>query len=578
MIIANLQELDTSDGVQVRVYYESLRSALWAERSSWDAMYRQLARFVLPRNQRFVYSDTDNGQRLDYSIVDNTATIAHRTLRAGLSAGICSPTRKWLTLKTDDRKLNERREVKIWLEETEKILGDAQLKSNFYQTMHNAFGELGLYGTNAFTVLEDDKDDFRCYPWPIGSYCIAGDDTCRIDLFMRIVQMTVRQIVEKFGFNSCSQSVQNMYTNNSGGNKETWYPVVNVVHPNRYFGGKQLLPDHKPWISVWYEMGSFGNEKQSKGNFGLLRKSGYWECPAVASRWDVVGEDFYGISPGMDALGDTMGLQLLQKRKQEAIDKMVKPPLLASPALINQKVSLLPGDITYADLRDGNAGVRPLYEMRFDVADAVVDIQDHHRRIDDAFYKSLFLMLSSSDRREVTAEEIRAKQEEKMLVLGPVLERSNGELLAPAVMRQLAILNRRGKLPPPPEAMKGKKLSVEFSSILAQVQRMMGVANLDRFMATVGQEAAVNQGVFDKVDLDEVVNQYADMLGVSPKVLRSEEATAAIRQDKAQQAKQAAQAENAKNLAAAAQNLSQTDTSGQNGLTDLIRGNTGLGA
>jgi len=576
MIVASAQQLDITDGVQLRTYYESLRAQLEGERSSWINHWQQLAKFILPRNQKFNYSDSNKGNRLDTSIVDNTATIAHRTLRAGLAASICSPTRKWRTTKTNDLELNKQKEVKIWLEHVDQVVDEALLKSNFYQTAHQHLGDMGLYGTSAFSIMEDEETDFRCYPWPIGSYCLAGNESRRIDLHLRIVQMTVRQIVGEFGFENCSQQVQQMYTTNTGGQKENWYPVVHIVHRSGYLGGKSLLPDQKPWASIWYELGAYGNDAQSKGNYGLLRKSGFYECPIIATRWDVIGEDFYGISPGMDALGDTMGLQHAQKRKMEAIDKMVKPPMVASPSMVNQKMTLLPGDITFADTREGGNGFKPAFEMRFDVADAVADIRDHQRRINDALYVNLFLMLANSDRREVTAEEIRAKQEEKMLVIGPVLERSTDEFLAPAMRRVLGILSRKGKFKAPPEALSGKKITFEFSSILAQVQRMMGVANLDRFMATVGQEAAVNQGIFDLVDLDAVARTYADLLDVPGVTMRDDKEVAAIRQQKQQQAMQAQQAENAQKLAMAAKNLSGTDTSGQNGLTDLIHARTGI--
>ncbi len=283
-MILSKQQVDVNDGVQLRTFYESLRAWMQTERSSWDSHYEQLARFTMPRHQRFNYSNSDRGERLDQSIVDNTGTIALRTLRAGLTAGICSPTRKWYDLKTNDRKLNEQRDVKIWLEQVEQILGDTLLKSNFYQTAHNTFGELGLYGTSAFMVLEDEKDDIRCQPWPIGSYYIAGDASNRIDLHMRVVQMTNRQMVDEFGYENVSQSMQSIYNSNGGGMKEQWYPIVNVIHRSRYFGGKQVIPGDKPWVSVWYEMGSYGNPDQKKSNYALLRKKGYYECPVIYLR------------------------------------------------------------------------------------------------------------------------------------------------------------------------------------------------------------------------------------------------------------------------------------------------------
>jgi len=51
-------------------------------------------------------------------------------------------------------------------------------------------------------------------------------------------------------------------------------------------------------------------------------------------------------------------------------------------------------------------------------------------RIERSFYVDLFLMLANSDRRQITAREIEERHEEKMLMLGPVLQRLNDELLA----------------------------------------------------------------------------------------------------------------------------------------------------
>ncbi len=295
--VMNQQQIDVKDGVQLRAFYESLRAWLQTEYSSWMAHHGQLARYIMPRHQRFNYSSSDRGERMDQAIVDNTATIALRTLRAGLTAGICSPTRKWFSFQTNDPDLNKKKDVKIWLEEIERIVGETLLRSNFYQTAHTTFGELGLYGTSAHMILEDEKDGIRCQPWPIGSYYIAGDASNRIDLHLRVVQMTNRQMVDEFGYDNVSQSMQSIYNSNGGGLKEQWYPIVNVIHRARYFGGKQVVDGGKPWVSVWYEMGSYGNPAQSKDNYALLRKTGYWECPVIASRWDIVGEDFYGVSP-----------------------------------------------------------------------------------------------------------------------------------------------------------------------------------------------------------------------------------------------------------------------------------------
>lgn len=51
----------------------------------------------------------------------------------------------------------------------------------------------------------------------------------------------------------------------------------------------------------------------------------------------------------MLALGPVKALQLLQKRKSQLIDKATNPPMVGPTSLKNQRVSLLPGDVTYID-------------------------------------------------------------------------------------------------------------------------------------------------------------------------------------------------------------------------------------
>ena len=159
------QGVDLGDGIQLRTHYEGLRGWLEGERASWLGIYGDLARFVLPKQQRFNYSDTNNGERRDYRLMDNTGTMAHRVLTASLVSGICSPTRNWFDFKAyspHDRKINERKDVRIYLEETADIVRASLLRSNWYQTAHTCFGEQSLYGTSAFMIQEDALHDARC--------------------------------------------------------------------------------------------------------------------------------------------------------------------------------------------------------------------------------------------------------------------------------------------------------------------------------------------------------------------------------------------------------------------------------
>jgi hypothetical protein len=228
------------------------------------------------------------------------------------------------------------------------------------------------------------------------------------------------------------------------------------------------------------------------------------------------------------------------------------------------------------------AGTAGKFEPALKVPEQAVNIFDlkiarQEVRIKETFYADLWLMLAASDRREITAREVDERHEEKMIQLGPVVDRGDDELIDPLVEFTIAELIQRGPendgLPPPPPDLEGSVLQVDNISILAQAQKLVGTVGLERLMGFVGNFAAVDKRVLDNVDRDRVVRNYTDMLGVDPSNLTDEETMASERQAQAEaaQAEQAAaEAPALKSGADAAKVLSETDVQGDNALSRLL--------
>ncbi len=456
-------------------------------------------------------------------------------------------------MQSDDPVLNAQQDVRGWFQDVERLTREVFLKSNTYQSLLTMFKEEGLYGTSAFLVMEDEKTVIRCQPYPIGSYYLMQDDKLRIDGAVRVLSMTVRQIVERFGIDNVSDAVRVLYESTSGGVKEQPYNVVHVITKGSYFDPKSYEPP-MPWVSVWYEEGSFNPKK------GILRRSGFLENPLICGRWTVTGENTYGESAAMDCLGSVMSLQCWEERTAEATEKQFKPTLVASSALDVRKFTTLPGDIMWSDKEDVSKLITQAYNVDFRIDGALAQIQRIEGRINDAMYRSLFQMFTDTDRREITAAEVNARMQEKMQVLGPVVERNVEEVLAPLVKRTLSVMQRRGLLPPMPEALKGHAFKLEFISILAQAQRLGGLNALGGFMGFVGSQVAIVQDVMDNVDTDASVREYAELSGLKAEILRSPDEVAAIRQGRQQAQAQQLAADNAQKLAGAAKNLSEAHT------------------
>lgn len=191
-------------------------------------------------------------------------------------------------------------------------------------------------------------------------------------------------------------------------------------------------------------------------------------------------------------------------------------------------------------------------------------------RIRRTFFEDLFLMLASSDRRQITAREIDERHEEKLLALGPVLEQLNQDLLDPLIDIAFTIMQKQGMLPQAPPEIQGQEMKIEYISIMAQAQKMVGLASVDRFAGFAAQVASIDPRSLDKLNTDNLIDVYGDMTSVPSKLIRSDEEAQEIRDKRDQQAQAQAQAESAAQMASAAKDLSQAKTSDENVLSQVL--------
>jgi hypothetical protein len=538
------------------------KQALWTARSSRDVEFREVTTYLIPRLGRF---NLEHEQRssskysLYKQILDSSGTRGHRTLAAGLMAGVSSPARPWVRLTIGDKQLAEFGPVKLWLKDVTSLMLAIFAKSNTYRSMHSIYEELAAFGTGLDLIVDDFEDVLRHHPMTAGEYALATDNRGAVSTFVREMAMSVEQMVEEFGLAKCSMTVRNAY---AAGNYDTLVPVYHMVEPRKDRDVRKRDNLNMRFASIYVEAGGDDHGQ-------TLREGGYNRFPGLAPRWVVTSTDTWGWSPAMEAIGDIKQLQHEQLRKAQGIDYMTQPPLRLPTSAKGRGVDLLPGGESYID---GAAGaVETMFETKLDLEHLLLDIRDVRERINEAFYVPLFLMLAQDTRSNITAREIAERHEEKLLMLGPVLERLHDEMLAPMIDIAFERIMRAGILPPPPEEIQGADLNIEFISTLAQAQRAVGAGGVDRLLGVIGAVSQVKPDVVDKLDADQLVDVYADMLGVDPSIIVADEQVAVIREDRAKR-EQAIQAQAAvPAAAAAAKDLAQVKTGEQNAATDIIQ-------
>jgi hypothetical protein len=545
--------------------FEQRFKSIKAESNSWTPAWKDLSKYIRPTRGFFDGDIPNQGRAIDTKIVlDNTPGRAARILAAGMTSGLTSPSRPWFKLGLADSDLMTFDPVKLWLDIAQQRMLSVYSKSNIYGVLHSMYEEIGVFGTSASIILDDFYDVLRGRAFTIGEYFLGSGPDCRVNTFGRQYYMTVGQMVKDFGIDRVSSGARVMYEN---GERDKWFKINHLIVPNEKRDANKKDRLNMPFKSLYWEDGSNAEE--------CLREGGFEDFPVLAPRWDVTtSADTYGKGPGWDGIGDSKMLQKMQKDKLIALDKLVDPPMQKDGS-VEGEVNTLPGGITYSSATTPNAGVRPAYQINPDLNALEMSIRSTQDAIHKTFYSDLFLMLAQSDRRQMTAREVVERHEEKLLMLGPVLERLESELLDPIIDRTFNIMLQAGLIPPPPKELSGMDIKVDYISMLAQAQKMVGTTAIEQHVAFVGNLSAVYPEARDTLDAVEAAIEYGEMLGVPPRIIRSKAAVEEIAAQRQKAAEAQAMAQNMGQMVQGAKVMSETQIGNNSALDAVLNGITG---
>ncbi len=557
------EETKKLDGPTKKQRLNGRHEALKTERTTWLSEWRDIADHMRPRGFREFRADANKGNKKHQKIINFTPLEAARTLASGMMTGITSPARPWFRLTVSGSpELSEDPEVKAWLSAVERVQRESLARSNIYNGLHLVYADLGPFAVSAMHMEPDLEDGVRSYVFPVGSYCLAAGARGSVDTIFREVSLTVAQLVELFGKPACSEAVQRMHAE---GKLDERIDCVHAIYPNLDYVEGRLGAKGKRYCSDWWEANAGAHE-------GFLRESGFAYFPVLCPRWTRTGEDVYGTGPGHDAIGDCRALQLLERRAAQAVDKIVSPPMAAPVAAAGRPISLLPNEVNFVDGLGAGQALRPAIQLDAGVVD-VFDkkIARHEQRIRAAFFANLWLLLTEQS-GQMTATEVDQRREEKMQQLGAVLEALNDELLDPLLDILFEINLAAGRIPPPPEVLRGADLKPEYISVMAQAQKLLATTGIQRLAAFVGELWKIDPTVIDKVDFDQMIDELADSLGVPPSLTRTDEAVDARRAARAKAQQQQAQLEAVQQGANTAKTLSETKVEEPSALTEMLKG------
>ena len=509
-----------------RQQYAKRFAVLEQKRKMWDLAVRDICDHMAPyRHVLDAPGDHDRGDRRGKKIIDSTPLDAVRTSAAGLMAGMTSPAAIWYEVTVDNKEISLLPNVRRWLDMVREISSDQLQAGGFYHALANGTYPDLLTIATGLMLVEDDAQrgvTYRGLVW--GQYVLDTGADGRVDTVIVRYHWSVKQVVEKFGLAVCSADVQRAYRS---GETTAAREIVHAIAPNASYTEGAFSSKGKRWLSCWYDAGEPRVDH-------LLKESGYDEFPIMAPRWSVMPGDTYGRGPGWDALPDCKSLQVAAREYLEMLAKVTKPPMKGKG--VRGQGTLIVGDFTQLDGDVGNDFAPAITIPPGAIEEARAGKEEWKQSIRTLLYARLFeyLIASRDQRQKATATEIEALREQVMLLLGPLLENLNPDLLEPVIERTINILWRQGRLPPPPQELRGAKINVEFRSIVHQMQKSTRLSGMRAFLQEVGIASQMDTEALDNLDTDAYLEEMALITGVPAKVVRSAEEKAKRRQAREQ--------------------------------------------
>jgi hypothetical protein len=528
------------------------------DRAPYEQDWDEIGRLALPNRVDIVKPGYNRAKRrANTATHDSSGRIACRRLVNGFATGLTSSARPWFRLRTSrDPELREYQPVKEWLEDVQTLIYTLFARTNYYDMTKMQYADLGTMGVGSTLGVEHPEYLAVWHHLPVGSYYISLDGGLRTNRLVRQTRPTVEQIYElvKGDTTKLSAPVVRAYDKSE---YNVVVPSVHVIERNDDGKGNRKSPGvAKPWRSIKWEVG------QDKKNV-LLSESGFDSQPFTAPRWETVGDQVYcDTSPGFDALPDLRELQLTARRKGRAMDGMVKPPLAAPAGLARTGLSLDPGTVNYVDAMSGDIVKSLLQHDPRLLTEIRTDLEATARRVHELFYADLFMAISEMEGVQPRNEqELFFRNEEKLSQLGPVTDRVNIEKLEIDIDRAFTILKNLGMLPPIPRELQNQPLEIEFVSILAQAQKAAMNTAIERAARFVGFLTGIFPEAALKFDAEQAVDEFAATSGTTPRIIRSDEMVAQLKEQMAEQQRRAAMAQAApaaRDGAEAAKLLSET--------------------
>ncbi len=416
-------------------------------RNVWQGLWSDCYAFSLPQLDGISQYGGPGGSKT-VNLFDGTAPDAVDQLAASLLGELTPPWGQWFALRAGSDVSSEAA-VKAGpaLESASQIIRKNFERSNFAIEMHQCFLDLATIGTACLLFEEAEpggSSAFRFTAIPLSQVAFEESDDGRLSSTFRRSELDQATFAKRFP----GKSNDILQDNNSKQDNEKIAIIEAVIQGNQ---------------NGVYNYTAVLDSLDGKTDQPVVLATGeFSQSPFINFRWLKTPGEIYGRSPVMKALPDI-------KTANKVVELVLKNASIAvtgiwqadDDGVLNPAtVRLVPGTIIPKAV--GSQGLTPLKAPgSFDVSQLV--LEDLRQRI----RKSLLVdNLSMVNAPRMSATEVLERSAEMTRLLGATYGRLQSELLSPLMDRAIAILTRRGDIPP--IDLDGRAIALDWRSPLAR--------------------------------------------------------------------------------------------------------------
>ena len=530
--------------------------------------WQTISQYFYPNQSDINTTKTESIDGWTQNIYDTTAIQSAQTLAAGMFNWWTPPNQPWAEYGTPEELKQDSGEEEDdtpeddatqWLGRASDAAMRELGRSNFYSVKGESDNAFATFATDVILLDESDSGEelFNFIPCKIKTYTIEENYRGIVDTLRRDMEMTYRQIKQKFG--KKSDVIPEKLVEQAKKEPLKKFKLLHCIFPRE---DSERLPKakdgaNKPIASVYISV-----EFKS-----VIRVSGYEESPILCRRFAKWGTGaVWGYGPAYLALPDARETNYMAQFLAAAAEKLIDPPMLV-PDSMDGDLDLRAAGRSVYDSTTPDAIPKPLYQgVEYKIGPEL--LEQKRQQIRDAFFVDAFKLLNSAPLldKEMTAYEISQRQAEQLQGITPAFTRAVTEFVNPLMERIFGIMFRAGKLTNPPESLLKPTGEGRASLVMPEVVvtsrfndalRALKNRGAEQLMAFMLPQIQFKPENADIINWDKLNRGYGENAGAAPDDFLPSKAVKKIREGRAQIAAAQRQAEMANSLSDSAKNIAQ---------------------